>query len=99
MIGEVRGEGFFVALELVKDRSTREPFTPAERAELISGQLLPAVRERGVHMKFDDRIELAALFAPPLVAGEPEFDLMVDALGTALDAAWKVAVERMGARG
>jgi adenosylmethionine-8-amino-7-oxononanoate aminotransferase len=98
MIGEVRGDGFFIALELVKNRATREPFTHAERAELIADHLLPTVREHGVHMKFDDRIELAALFTPPLIAGEPEFELMVDALEASLDAAWATAVERMGAR-
>src|SRR6266508_1509258 len=69
MVGEVRGDGYFYQLELVKDKETRETFTPAERDELIKGFLIPRTRELGVYMRFDDRGETCAQFSPPLVAG------------------------------
>ena len=88
IVGDVRGAGYFQALELVKDKDTKETFTPAERDELIKKFLLPRTRELGVYMRFDDRGETCAQFAPPLVAGPEEFDEMVGVLRQALDEAW-----------
>jgi adenosylmethionine-8-amino-7-oxononanoate aminotransferase len=88
MIGEVRGDGFFISLELVKDRERRQPFSPAERAHLVSRVLLPGARKRGLQMKFDDRLELAAQFTPPLIADDDEFDFMLGTLEDVLDEAW-----------
>jgi adenosylmethionine-8-amino-7-oxononanoate aminotransferase len=88
MVGDVRGDGFFYSLELVKDKDTKETFTPTERDELIKGFLTGRCRELGVYMRFDDRGELCAQFAPPLVAGPPEFDEMVGVLRQVLDEAW-----------
>ena len=88
MVGEVRGDGYFYSLELVKDKETKETFTPAERDELIKKFLTPRARELGVYMRFDDRGETCAQFAPPLVAGPDEFDEMVGVLRQVLDEAW-----------
>jgi adenosylmethionine-8-amino-7-oxononanoate aminotransferase len=88
MVGEVRGDGFFISLELVKERDRRLPFTPSERSQLVSQILLPGVRERGLQMKFDDRLELAAQFTPPLVADDREFEFMLSTLESVLDEAW-----------
>src|SRR5919201_2488467 len=66
MVGDVRGDGYFYSLELVKDKDTKETFAPAERDELIKGFLTPRARELGVYMRFDDRGETCAQFAPPL---------------------------------
>ena len=88
MVGDVRGDGYFYSLELVKDKDTKETFTPAERDDLIKTFLLPRTRELGVYMRFDDRGETCAQFAPPLVAGPDEFDEMVGVLRQALDEAW-----------
>jgi adenosylmethionine-8-amino-7-oxononanoate aminotransferase len=93
MVGDVRGEGYFYSLELVKDKETKETFTPPERDELIRSFLVPRARELGVYMRFDDRGETCAQFAPPLVAGPEEFDEMVGVLRQVLDEAW----ERLGA--
>lgn len=89
MVGDVRGDGYFYSLELVKDKETKETFTPAERDELIKKFLTPRTRELGVYMRFDDRGETCAQFAPPLVAGPEEFDEMVGVLRQALDEAWE----------
>lgn len=89
MLGDLRGAGYFWSLELVKDKETKETFTPAERDELIKDFLLPRTRELGVYMRFDDRGETCAQFAPPLVAGPEQFDEMVGVLGQVLDEAWE----------
>jgi len=89
MVGDVRGDGYFYSLELVKDKETKETFTPAERDDLIKGFLTPRARELGVYMRFDDRGETCAQFAPPLVAGPEEFDEMVGVLRQVLDEAWE----------
>jgi adenosylmethionine-8-amino-7-oxononanoate aminotransferase len=88
MVGDVRGDGYFWSLELVKDKETKETFTPAERDELIKEFLTPRARELGVYMRFDDRGETCAQFAPPLVAGPAELDEMVGVLRQVLDEAW-----------
>ena len=88
MVGDVRGDGYFYSLELVKDKETKETFTPAERDQLIKAFLTPRMRELGVYTRFDDRAETCAQFAPPFVAGPEEFDEMVGALRQVLDEAW-----------
>jgi adenosylmethionine-8-amino-7-oxononanoate aminotransferase len=89
MVGDVRGDGFFYSLELVKDKETKETFTPDERDELIKSFLTPRMRELGVIMRFDDRAETAAQFAPPLVAGPAQFEEMTGVLRQVLDEAWE----------
>ena len=44
IVGDVRGCGFFYALELVKDSETRESFSDEECDELLRGFVLPALR-------------------------------------------------------
>jgi adenosylmethionine-8-amino-7-oxononanoate aminotransferase len=89
MVGDVRGDGYFYSLELVKDKETKETFAPGERDQLIKGFLTPRMRELGVYTRFDDRAETCAQFAPPFVAGPDEFDEMVGALRQVLDEAWE----------
>ena len=89
MVGDVRGDGFFYSLELVKDKGTKATFTPAEREELIRGFLVPRTRELGVYMRVDDRAETAAQFSPPLVAGPAELDEFLGVLRQVLDEAWE----------
>lgn len=89
MVGEVRGDGFFYSLELVKDKETKETFTPAERDHLIKNVMTPRARELGVYMRFDDRAETCAQFSPPLVAGPAELDEFMGVLRQVLDEAWE----------
>jgi adenosylmethionine-8-amino-7-oxononanoate aminotransferase len=88
-VGEVRGDGFFYSLELVKDKETKETFPPAERDDLIKGFLTPRARELGLLFRVDDRAETAAQLAPPLVAGPQEFDEMLGTVRQVLDEAWE----------
>jgi adenosylmethionine-8-amino-7-oxononanoate aminotransferase len=87
MVGDVRGDGFFYSLELVKDKATKATFAPAERDELIKKFFVPRARELGVYMRVDDRAETAAQFAPPLVAGRSELDEFLGVLRQVLDEA------------
>jgi adenosylmethionine-8-amino-7-oxononanoate aminotransferase len=89
LLGDLRGDGYFYSLELVKDKKTKDTFTPDERDELIKGFLTPRARELGVYMRFDDRGETCAQFAPPLVAGPAEFEEMIGVLRQVLDEAWE----------
>jgi adenosylmethionine-8-amino-7-oxononanoate aminotransferase len=89
MVGDVRGDGFFYSLELVKDKETKATFTPAERDELIKTAIVPRARELGVYMRVDDRAETAAQFSPPLVAGPAELDEFLGVLRQVLDEAWE----------
>ena len=89
MVGDVRGDGFFYSLELVKDKATKATFMPDERDELIKGFLVPRAHELGVYMRVDDRAETAAQFAPPLVAGPAELEEFLGVLRQLLDEAWE----------
>lgn len=75
MVGDVRGAGFFWALELVKepeDLSVR--FTSAERRALIRGQVAPKLFEAGLVCRADDRVDPVIQLSPVLLCAEPEFD-------------------------
>ena len=88
IVGDVRGTGFFYALELVKDKETRETFNDEECETLLRGFLSPALFERGLICRADDRGDPVIQISPPLVAGQQEFDQMVSILGDVLAEAW-----------
>jgi adenosylmethionine-8-amino-7-oxononanoate aminotransferase len=86
--GDLRGTGFFYALELVKDKETRESFNEQECETLLRGFLSPRLFERGLICRSDDRGDPVVQISPPLVAGEEEFDQIVSILGDVLAEAW-----------
>lgn len=88
MVGDVRGDGFFWALELVTDRATKGEFTPSETEELIRGFLSPRLFEEGLLCRADDRGDPVLQFSPPLVMGAEEFEVMESALIKVLNQAW-----------
>ncbi len=88
IVGDVRGTGFFYAIELVKDKETRETFTPDECERLLRGFLSAKLFERGLICRADDRGDPVIQISPPLIARQAEFDLMVDVLGKTLEEAW-----------
>jgi adenosylmethionine-8-amino-7-oxononanoate aminotransferase len=89
IVGEVRGAGYFWALELVKDRDTKEGFTDGESEDLLRGFLSPRLYEAGLICRADDRGDPVVQLAPPLIAGAPEFDEIEATLRTVLTDAWK----------
>jgi len=84
IVGDVRGTGFFYAIELVKDKETRETFTDDECEWLLRGFLSGALFERGLICRADDRGDPVIQISPPLVAGQAEFDRIVGVLGDVL---------------
>jgi adenosylmethionine-8-amino-7-oxononanoate aminotransferase len=86
--GDLRGTGFFYALELVKNKETRESFSDEECETLLRGFLSPRLFERGLICRADDRGDPVIQISPPLVAGQHEFDEIVGILGSVLEEAW-----------
>jgi adenosylmethionine-8-amino-7-oxononanoate aminotransferase len=89
IVGDLRGTGFLYAIELVKDKETRESFTAEERESLLRGYLSKALFEHGLICRADDREDPVVQISPPLVAGEQEFAQIVGILGEVLTEAWK----------
>jgi adenosylmethionine-8-amino-7-oxononanoate aminotransferase len=73
IVGDVRGAGYFQAIELVKDRATLERFSRAEAEALLRGFLAPELYRRGLICRTDDRGDPVIQLAPPLIAGPAEF--------------------------
>jgi adenosylmethionine-8-amino-7-oxononanoate aminotransferase len=88
IVGDVRGTGYFYAIELVKDKETKETFSDEECETLLRGFLSPALFDRGLICRADDRGDPVIQISPPLVAGEAEFDEIVGILAEVLDEAW-----------
>ena len=84
IVGDVRGTGFFYAIELVKDKETRETFSDEECESLLRGFLSPALFEAGLICRADDRGDPVIQISPPLVAGQEQFDEMTGILGDVL---------------
>ncbi len=84
IVGDVRGCGYFYALELVKDKETRESFSDDECETLLRGFLSGKLFERGLICRADDRGDPVIQISPPLVARQEQFDEMVGILGDVL---------------
>jgi len=80
IVGDVRGAGYFQALEMVPDQSSDARFTAEQREDLLRGFLLPRFYESGLIARADDRGDPVVQLAPPLVAGDAELDELVDIL-------------------
>jgi adenosylmethionine-8-amino-7-oxononanoate aminotransferase len=89
IVGDLRGTGFFYALELVKDKETRETFSAEECETLLRGFLSPRLFEKGLICRADDRGDPVVQISPPLVATQAEFDEMTGILGDVLAEAWE----------
>jgi adenosylmethionine-8-amino-7-oxononanoate aminotransferase len=88
IVGDVRGTGFFYAVELVKDKETRESFNEEECETLLRGFLSRRLFERSLICRADDRGDPVVQISPPLVARQEQFDELVGILGEVLDEAW-----------
>jgi len=88
IVGDVRGAGFFLAVELVKDQGTRETFDDEESESLLRGFLSPRLLDLGLICRADDRGDPVVQLSPPLIAGPAEFDEIERILRTTLTEAW-----------
>jgi adenosylmethionine-8-amino-7-oxononanoate aminotransferase len=73
IVGDVRGDGYFFGIELVKDKATKETFDDDESERLLRGFLSSALFEAGLYCRADDRGDPVIQLAPPLIAGEAQF--------------------------
>jgi len=89
IVGDVRGAGFFHAIELVKDRDTKETFDAAESEELLRGFLSGALFERGLICRTDDRGDPVVQLSPPLIADSEQFEEIEGILRPVLTEAWE----------
>ncbi|EME98150.1 hypothetical protein H340_22776 [Streptomyces mobaraensis NBRC 13819 = DSM 40847] len=88
IVGDVRGDGFFYGIELVKDQATKESFTPEECERLLYGFVSKRLFEDGLYCRADDRGDPVVQLAPPLVADQGTFDEIEQILRGVLTEAW-----------
>ena len=88
IVGDVRGEGYFYGIELVKDKATRETFDDDESERLLRGFLSKALYDAGLYCRADDRGDPVVQLAPPLTCGPAEFDEIEQILRSVLTEAW-----------
>jgi adenosylmethionine-8-amino-7-oxononanoate aminotransferase len=87
IVGDVRGAGFFFAIELVKDRDTKESFNQEESETLLRGYLSAEMYHRGLICRADDRGDPVIQLSPPLIAGDEEWELIEGVLRPVLEEA------------
>jgi adenosylmethionine-8-amino-7-oxononanoate aminotransferase len=85
-VGNIRGRGLFVALELVRDRATKEPFDPARK---LHAQVKRAALDAGLMCypmggTIDGARGDHVLLAPPFIISDAELDLVVERLAGAI---------------
>ena len=88
IVGDVRGDGYFYGIELVKDKATKETFNDDESERLLRGFMSKALFDGGLYCRADDRGDPVVQLAPPLIIGQPEFDEIEGVLRSVLTEAW-----------
>ena len=87
-MGDVRGDGYFYGIELVKDKATKETFDEAESEKLLRGFLSKALYGEGLYCRADDRGDPVVQLAPPLICDQEHFDEIEQILRVVLDKAY-----------
>jgi adenosylmethionine-8-amino-7-oxononanoate aminotransferase len=90
IVGDVRGDGYFYGIELVKDKVTKETFDEDESERLLRGFLSKALFDAGLYCRADDRGDPVIQLAPPLIIGQKEFDDIEQTLRSVLTEAWSI---------
>ena len=88
IVGDVRGDGFFYGIEMVKDKTTKETFDEDESERLLRGFLSKALFGAGLYCRADDRGDPVIQLAPPLVCDQGHFDEIEQILRSVLTEAW-----------
>ncbi|HEY0951550.1 MAG TPA: aspartate aminotransferase family protein, partial [Nocardioides sp.] len=87
IVGDVRGDGYFYGIELVKDKTTKESFTAEECERLLYGFVSKQLFAEGLYCRADDRGDPVIQLSPPLICDQAHFDEMEQVLRTVLDKA------------
>jgi len=88
IVGDVRGDGYFYGIEMVKDKATRETFTDEESERLLRGYMSHALFDAGLVCRADDRGDPVIQLSPPLICTQEHFDEMEQILRSVLTEAW-----------
>jgi adenosylmethionine-8-amino-7-oxononanoate aminotransferase len=88
IVGDVRGEGYFYGIELVKDQATKESFSDEECERILYGFVSKQLYAEGLYCRADDRGDPVVQLAPPLICTQEHFDEIEQILRTVLDKAW-----------
>jgi adenosylmethionine-8-amino-7-oxononanoate aminotransferase len=88
IVGDVRGDGYFHAIELVKDQETKEGFSDEESEWLLRGYLSGELFRRGLICRADDRGDPVIQLAPPLISDTEQFEEIENVLRPVLTEAW-----------
>jgi adenosylmethionine-8-amino-7-oxononanoate aminotransferase len=97
IVGDVRGAGYFQAIELVKDRDTKATFDDDEAETLLRGFLSGELFRRGLICRADDRGDPVIQLSPPLIAGPEQFAEIEAVLRPVLEEATRRMHVREGA--
>ena len=86
-VGDIRGRGLFQAVELVEDRSTREPFDPALKlhAKVKKAAMARVLMVYPMGGTIDGQRGDHVLLAPPFIVTAEQIGDIVDRLGSAID--------------
>ena len=92
-VGDVRGRGLFMGVELVEDRSTKAPFNPKR---MLHARIKKEAMARGLLVypmggTIDGVNGDHVLLAPPFICDMPAIDAIVDRIGDAIDAALRTS--------
>jgi adenosylmethionine-8-amino-7-oxononanoate aminotransferase len=88
LVGDVRGVGHFWALEMVKDRDTKQTFEGEEADWLLRRVLSQRIYDDGLLCRLDDRGDPVVQISPPLIADQQLLGRIADILGEAVEYAW-----------
>jgi len=88
IVGDVRGDGYFYGIEMVKDKATKETFDDDESERLLRGFLSKALFDAGLYCRADDRGDPVIQLAPPLICDQQQFDEIEQILRSVLTEAW-----------
>ncbi|MCZ7416252.1 MULTISPECIES: aspartate aminotransferase family protein [unclassified Streptomyces] len=88
IVGDVRGNGYFYGIELVKDKATKETFNEEETERVLYGFLSKALFDNGLYCRADDRGDPVVQLAPPLISDQSTFDEIEQTLRAVLTEAW-----------
>jgi adenosylmethionine-8-amino-7-oxononanoate aminotransferase len=90
IVGDVRGTGYFYAIELVKDKETKARFTVEEVEKLLRGFITKDLYSKGLYCRADDRGDPVVQLAPPLTSDQADFDMMESLVRETLTKAWDI---------
>jgi adenosylmethionine-8-amino-7-oxononanoate aminotransferase len=88
IVGDVRGNGFFYGIELVKDKATKQSFTEEECERLLYGFVSKKLYEYGLYCRADDRGDPVIQLSPPLISDAGTFNEIEQIVRSVLTEAW-----------